>query len=61
MFFFIIKNRRMNDYLLDKILNYMNIKDYYQLLSQIKDKRIEERIRDKIKMRERIRIRFYYF
>ena len=51
----------MNDYVLDKILNYMNIKDYYQLLSQIKNKRIEERIREKIKMREKIKIRFYYF
>ncbi len=51
----------MNEYLLDRILNYMNIKDYYRLLSQIKDKRIEEKIREKIKQREKIKIRFYYF
>ncbi len=51
----------MNEYLLDKILNYLNTKDYYKLLSYKYNKRIEEKIREKIKSREKIRIRFYYF
>jgi hypothetical protein len=51
----------MNEYLLDKILNYMNIKDYYQLLSHKMDKKIEEKIREKIKKKEKLKIRFYYF
>ncbi len=51
----------MNEYLLDRILNYMNIRDYYKLLSQKMDKKIKERIREKIKMREKLKIRFYYF
>lgn len=49
----------MNFSIFERILNYMEEKDYKKLLSGMIDKNIEERIRRRMKVDKRIR--FYYF
>lgn len=49
----------MNFSIFERILDYMEEKDYKKLLSGMIDKNIEERIRRRMKVDKRIR--FYYF